>query len=149
MIMGSQRMYNPNGGFSEYLYIQKGDIIKSSNGVEGKVVEKINGTSFDGLPTFSNTREVYLKVNDKGEVVQARVYKDRKPVCDFDFDHEHTNPKSGEKFPPGVVHVQEWKQRSNGGFYRDSKHARYMSNDEISRYGELIKIVNSTVKLRP
>lgn len=147
--MGSQRKYNPSGGFSEYLYIQKGDVIRASNGVEGKVVEKIDGSSYDGLPIFSNSREVYFKVNDKGEVVQARIYKDRKPVCDFDFDHEHTNPKSGERFQSGVVHVQEWKQKPNGDWYRDSKHARYMSNVEMLRYGELIKLVNPDVKLRP
>ena len=142
-------MYNPAGGFSQYLYIQKGDVIKASNGVEGKVVEKIEVSSYDGLPTFSNTREVYFKVNGKGEVVQARIYKDRKPVGDFDFDHEHTNPRSGEKFQPGVVHVQEWKQKPNGGWYRDSKHARHMSPDEMKRYGELIKKANPDVKLRP
>lgn len=142
-------MYNPEGGFSNYLYIQKGEILKASNGVEGKVVEKIEKTAFDGLPTFSNTQEVYFKVNENGEVTQARIYKDRKPVCDFDFDHEHTNPKSGETFYPGTVHVQEWKQKANGDWYRDSRHARYMSNDEMTRYGELIKLANPNVKLRP
>lgn len=147
--MGNQRNYNASGGFSQYLYAQKGDIITASNGVEGKVVEKINGSSYDGLPTFSNTREVYFKINDKGEIIQARIYKNRKPVCDFDFDHEHTNPKSGEKFKPGTVHVQEWKQKQNGDWHRDSKHARYMSNEEIKRYGELLKKANPNIKLRP
>lgn len=146
--MGNQRMYNPEGGFSDYLYTQRGDIIRASNGVEGKVVEKINGSSYDGLPTFSKTGEVYFKVNDNGEIIQARIYKDRKPVCDFDFDHEHTN-SNGEKFHSGTVHVQEWKQKPNGNWYRDYKHARYLSNDEISRYGELIKLANPNVKLRP
>lgn len=96
--MGSQKMYIKDGGFSQYLYRQVGEIIKASNGVEGKVVEKIEGTAYDGLPTFSNTREVYFKTNGKGEIIQARIYKDRMPICDFDFDHEHTNAKSGEKF---------------------------------------------------
>lgn len=146
--MGSQREYIALGGFSTYLYKQDGDTIIASNGVEGKVVEKIEGTAYDGLPLFSNTSEVYLKKNGKGEIVQARIYNGRKPVCDFDWDHEHQN-KTGEKFDKGVVHVQSFKQMSDGSWKRLDKKARYMSDQEIARYGELIKLVNPNAKLRP
>lgn len=44
--MGLQREYIEAGGFSSYLYTQKGESIVASNGVEGKVVEKIGGTAF-------------------------------------------------------------------------------------------------------
>ena len=47
--MGIQREYIESGGFSTYLYYQSGDTIVSSNGVEGKVVVKIEGSSYDGL----------------------------------------------------------------------------------------------------
>lgn len=86
-----QRLYNESGGFSEYLYHQVGETIVASNGVEGKIVEKIDKASYDGLPILSNTSEVYFKTNANGEIIQARIYKDRKPVCDFDWDHNHTN----------------------------------------------------------
>lgn len=91
--MGLQREYIESGGFSTYLYYQDGETIISSNGVEGKIVAKIEGTAYDGLPIFSNTSEVYLKRNKDGEIVQARIYKDRKPVCDFDWDHHHKTKK--------------------------------------------------------
>lgn len=146
--MGDQRRYIATGGFSAYLYVQGGDTIVASNGVSGKVVAKINGTGYDGLPTLSNTSEVYFKCNAQGEIVQARIYKDRKPIMDLDWDHPHEN-NNGEKFPEGVVHVQLWKEGANGKLIRDSGHARYMNNDEMSRYGELIHIANSNAKLRP
>ena len=147
--MGLQREYIESGGFSTYLYYQDGETIVSSNGVEGKVVVKIEGTAYDGLPIFSNTSEVYLKRGKNGAIIQARIYKDRKPICDFDWDHPHKNKKGGEIFEKGVVHVQEFKQKPDGSWYRDSKRARYMSNDEISRYGELIKLADPNAKLRP
>lgn len=147
--MGLQREYIEIGGFSTYLYYQDGETIVSSNGVEGKVVVKIDGSSYDGLPIYSNTSEVYFKRNKDGEIIQARIYKDRKPVCDFDWDHSHRNRKNGESFDKGIVHVQEFKQKPDGSWFRDSKRARYMSPDEEKRYGELIKRANPNVKLRP
>lgn len=146
--MGMQRLYNESGGFSEYLYHQVGETIVASNGVEGKVVEKIDKASYDGLPILSNTSEVYFKTNANGEIIQARIYKDRKPACDFDWDHNHTN-KNGEKFEKGTVHVQPFKKDAKGNWKRDDKHARYLSNEEIQRYGELIKKANPNAKLRP
>lgn len=144
--MGQQREYLESGGFSAWLYTQKGSEIVASNGVVGKVVEKIDGTSFDGLPIFSNTSEVYFKRNKDGHIVQARIYKDRKPVCDFDWDHPHTN-KSGEKFPEGVVHVQEFVKQPDGTWKRLYRNARYMRPEEKERYGELIKLANPNAKL--
>ncbi len=146
--MGLQRDYNVEGGFLRCLYYQIGDSISTSNGVVAKVVAKVNGTPFDGLPTYSKTSEVYLKVDKNGNVIQARIYNNRKPVCDFDWDHPHQN-SNGDKFEKGVVHVQEFKQNSKGFWERQSKKARYMSNDEMKRYGELLKKVNPNVKLRP
>ena len=56
--MGLQRDYNVEGGFLRCLYYQIGDSISTSNGVVAKVVAKVNGTPFDGLPTYSKTSEV-------------------------------------------------------------------------------------------
>lgn len=146
--MGRQQEYIESGGFSAWLYTQKGPTIVAPNGIEGKVVEKIDGTSYDGLPIYSRTSEVYFKSNAQGEIIQARIYKDRKPVCDFDWDHPHTN-KSGEKFEKGVVHVQMFKQTPSGKWKRVSNKARYMNPEEISKYGELIQIANPKARLLP
>jgi len=146
--MGLQRDYNENGGFSNYLYYQIGETITASNGVEAKIVSKIDGSPYDGLPTFSKTGEMYLRVNSDGKVVQARIYKNRKVVCDFDWNHTHQN-KNGQKFENGTVHVQEFRQKADGTWERQSKKARYMTNDEIARYGELIKKIAPYVKLKP
>jgi hypothetical protein len=146
--MGQQKQYIASGGFTVYLYYQVGDTIVASNGVAGKVVRKIDQSSYDGLPILSNTSEVYFKINSQGEIIQARIYKDRKPVCDFDWDHPHING-NGESFPEGIVHVQLFNKNKNGIWIRDGKHARYMSPEEISRYGELLKKANPNVKLTP
>lgn len=124
------------------------DIIEASNGVVGKIVEIIDKTAYDGLPILSNTSEVYFKANANKEIIQARIYKNREPVCDFDWDHDHTN-KNGEKFEAGTVHVQPFKKDAKGNWKRDDKHARYLSDDEIKRYGELLKIANPKIKLKP
>lgn len=148
--MGSQRLYRQRGGFSSHLYHTVGSTIISSNGVEGKIVEKIEGnSSYDGLPLFSNTSEVYFKRDPISyEIVQARIYSNRHPVADFDWNHEHTN-KNGQVFPKGIVHVQELSQDSNGKWTRDNRHARYMNEKEIERYAELLKLANPNIKLRP
>jgi hypothetical protein len=146
--MGNQREYRQSGGFSSYLYYQVGESISSSNGVVAKVVAKVNGSPFEGLPTFSNTGSVYLKVDKDGNVIQARIYKNRNPVCDLDWDHSHKNA-NGQTFEKGVVHVQEFTQNTKGEWKRQSKKARYLSDEEILRYGELLRKLKSDIKFRP
>ncbi len=146
--MGSQRQYLGTGGFSSFLYRQKRDSIVASNGVVGRIVEKIDGTAYDGLPIHSNTGEVYLKMNQEGAIVQARVYNSRDPVVDFDWDHPHAN-RDGSRFQYGVVHVQSWRKDAKGRWIRDSKNARYMTDDEIKRFGELLKKANPKIRFKP
>lgn len=141
-------MYRAEGGFSSYLYIQEGDSIIAPNGIEAKVVKKIDGNAYDGLPIYSNTSKIYLKKVD-GKIVQARIYNNRKPVVDLDWNHEHTNKKSKEKFSDGIVHVHEWKKNTKGEWVRDERHARYMNNDEMSTYSNLLNMLNSKIKFRP
>lgn len=120
----------------------------ASNGVEGKVIAKIGDAKYDGLPILSNTSEVYIKRSSKGELIQIRIYKDRKPVIDLDWDHGHRNA-DGRLFHIGVVHVQKWYLDKNGKYCRDNKHARLMNNSEMKRYGPLIKTIRKDIKLRP
>jgi len=145
--MGDLKNFNPDGGFDEYLYHQVGDTITASNGVQGKVINKNEDTmdeSFhDSLPLYSNTSEVYFKRSDEypHEIEQARVYIDRKAALDFDWGHAHG---SHEK---GVVHVQEWYLDHRNRWVR-SKVERGLNNDEIKRYGELLRLANPNVRLR-
>jgi hypothetical protein len=146
--MGTQRTLVKSGGFSSHCYYSVGQPICTSNGIVAKVVKKINETPFDGLPIFSDTGEVYLKADINGNVIQARIYRNRCPVCDFDWDHPHKNA-NGERFEEGVVHVQEFKLNANGEWKRLGKKARYMTDDEIARYGELLRKLKSDIKFRP
>lgn len=140
--MGGQRSYLSSGGFSEYLYHQVGETI-TANGVSGKVIEPYgDNPSHSGLPQYSNTSSVYFKLDDKtGLIEQARIYDGRKVSYDFDWGHTHKDHKTG------TVHVHEWHQDSKGRWIRSSE-PRCMNNDEIKKYGELLKKANPNVKLR-
>jgi hypothetical protein len=140
--MGGQRSYLESGGFSEYLYHQVGETI-TANGISGKVIEPYgNNLSHSGLPQYSNTSNIYFKLDDKtGKIEQARVYDGRKVAYDFDWGHTH------KEYNAGIVHVHEWHKNSSGNWVRSSK-PRGMNNDEIKKYGPLLKKANSEVRLR-
>jgi len=131
--MGGQRAYLKSGGFDEYLYHQIGEVI-STNGMSGKVLKKEgDDRSHEGLPMFSNSSTVYFKLDDEtGLIEQARIYRDRKVIADFDWGHNH-----GE-FKEGTVHVHEWRINKHGKWVRGNN-PRLMSNEEVSVYGELLK----------
>lgn len=140
--MGGQREYIKSGGFSEYLYHQVGETL-SSNGVSGKIIEKQgNDRALDGLPKYSNTSEVYFKLDDQTKLIeQARIYKDRQVAYDFDWGHTH------KEYKEGVIHVHEWEMDKNGKWVRSNK-PRLLNNSEIKKYGELLKIANLNVMFR-
>lgn len=141
--MGGFKKYDPNGGFSEYLYRQIGDTI-TVGGLTVKIVTRIDDDAFhSSLPMYSGKSDAYAKCSDKGdhEVEQLRIYKDRKACMDFDWGHAHGECKSG------VVHVHIAPVNGNIHKYKDS--VRYMNNDEIAMYGPLIKLLNPNAKFRP
>lgn len=141
--MGGFRKYNPEGGFWQYLYHQVGDSI-TVNGITAKIITRIDDDAFhSSLPAFSNTSTIYAKRSDKGEheVEQIRVYKDRKAIMDFDWGHRHGDCVQG------VVHVHIVHE--NGNLHSDKMSVRYMNNDEIAKYGPIIKAFNPKAKFRP
>ena len=145
--MGGARAYNPAGGFSSYEFRQDGETIKIG-GVSAKVIVKIDDDGLQsGLPIHSNTPNVvYVNVQkNKNNPVQLRVFEGRTAHKDFDFGHPHEDKKTGKKYPKGVVHVQVFDE--NG--IRDNKHARYMNNEEIRKYGPILRYLNPNVKFRP
>lgn len=91
---------------------------------------------------------MYFRVGRDGIVTQGKVYVDRKHCLDFDWSHNHAN-SDGESFPKGVVHVQIYEVNSKGESHRLTDKARYMSNEEIAKYGPIIHAFNPHVKFRP
>ena len=149
--MGNQREYIKSGGFSQYLYEDhKKFTPKTVNGIRGKVVHYIldGGTDHTGLPAYANTSDMYFRVGKDGNVVQGKVYIDRKHYLDFDWGHNHRNT-DGEVFQKGTIHVQIHTIGKDGKFIRLSNNARYMNNEEIAKYGGIIHAFNPDVKFRP
>lgn len=146
--MGNQREYLPSGGFSEYLYKDESPKV-TINGVTGKMISKITDPTgtHAGLPTYSNTSDVYFKKGQDGSASQAKVYKDRKTVLDFDWSHTHKN-SNGRVFNKGTVHVQVYRVNSDGSLTRLSNDARLMNNHEIKKYGPILKYFNPNVKFK-
>ncbi len=121
---------------------------KTVNGVKGKLIKR-RGDPDDhtNLPMFAKTSDVYFRQNKKG-VCQARVYINQSVSIDFDWSHAHNNKGDKRNFPAGVIHVQIWVKQKDGSIKRLSNDARFMNNDEIKKYGPLIKKFCPTVKFR-
>lgn len=149
--MGNQRFLLEEGGFCEYLYEDyPGWESKAIGGVTGKVIRLVADPdgSHSGLPSYSDKADVYFKVGKDGKVMQAKAYKDRKQKLELDWAHQHKNKSDGKVFNKGVVHVHTYTVDSKGNFVRSSE-ARYMTNAEIAKYGELIHAYNPDVVLQP
>lgn len=133
------------GAKCEYETVSSAKIVA---GIKGKIVKR-SGTngSHSNLPQYAVSSDMYFRKNDFG-VCQARVYLGHKMTIDFDWSHDHTNKTDGRHFERGVVHVQVWKQNSDGTFTRLSNQARMMSNEEMKKYGPLIKAFCHKVKFR-
>lgn len=147
--MGGQNYYKAEGGFSQYLYQLVGETIEI-NGIQAKVIEYI-GTKdhHEGLPYYSNTSDMYLKIADNQTYVEkAIVYIDRHAAFEFDWGHEHTNKKgNGKSFPIGVVHVHELERIGNT-VRRKNKDARLLTAAEVSKYGKILKKVYPQIKFK-
>lgn len=140
--MGGQSAYIPSGGFKEYLYHQVGETI-TADGIAGKVISKIGGIpGHDGLPHYSNTSKVYFKLDENGQIEQARIYDGRHSALDIDWGHSH------HVFQKGIAHVHEYYQDKDGTWKRDKDHARHLNNDEMKKYGELLKKAYPNIKFR-
>lgn len=148
--MGNMRQYVSTGGFSSYLYEDHPDYAPiTMNGISAKVVSKIDDPTKAqvGLPSFSNTSDMYFKKGIEGNIIQAKLYDGRKQKMDFDWGHEHTNT-DGTVFPKGVVHVQEYGNIDGNQMPRFSGNARLMTDAEIKKFGPLILHYNPKAKFR-
>lgn len=142
--MGGARAYNPAGGFHFKDFEQVGDTIYYK-GLVGKILRKVDGSS-SGLPSRSGKSDFYARTGSKsGEIVQVKFYENRIQCVDFDWGHNHMKGKGKNQviFPEGVVHVQTYNNGSRAGI------TRYMNNEEIKKYGSMLKKLNPNVKFRP
>ncbi len=148
--MGNQREYIKTGGFSASLYEDHpGWKTVAKDGIKAKVLKLITDKTgyHSGLPTYASTSDLYLRANSTGQVVQAKLYVSRRHCLDFDWGHQHKNAGEKTVFPKGVVHVQTYSADNIG--IRHSNNARLMTENEIKKYGAILKIFNPKVKFRP
>lgn len=149
--MGTERQYNSHGGFWDQLYEDHPLWqAKTIGGIRGKVLKYITDPtgSHSGLPPYANTSDMYFRIDWTGKVIQAKLYLNRRQCIDFDWGHQHRNKGDGRVFEKGTVHVQTYSVLGNGSTRRNSE-ARYMSNEEIEKYGPIIRAFNPEVKFRP
>lgn len=149
--MGIQRLLIPTGGFIEFLYVDHPNFnTVQINGIIAKALHYIDdGTDeHTGLPQYSSTSDMYFRIGKDGTVVQGKVYVNRRQSIDFDWSHKHVN-SDGTVFNKGIVHVQTYQVDSKGKIQRMSDEARYMTEDEIAKYGEIIHAFNPNVRFRP
>lgn len=123
--------------------------VRYVNGVSGRIVKRRGDPdTHTSLPQYAKTSDMYFRLNEKG-VCQGRVYLDHKVVLDFDWSHNHTNKgKNHETFKAGTVHIQMWEHHPDGSMTRLSNDARGMTDQEIEKYGPIIKSFCPWVKLR-
>ena len=151
--MGNPRMMLPNGSFSQYLYCDHETWAKIElNGIKAKVIRNISDQNgyHTSLPLAAGTSAMYLRLDKFGNPVQARLYVNRYSSIDFDWGHSHyNNPKKGgdgKVFNKGVVHIQEYKIKSDGTVERISYNARLANDEEINKYGEILKSFAPKIK---
>lgn len=140
--MGNQNQYLSSGGFTEYKYVTVGQVV-NINGFRCKVIKMPTDTDVyhAGLPSFSNTSDIYIGIGPNNVSKQMRGYKNRTAYKDFDWGHEHRNTDN-TKYSKGVVHVQRYPGAHGGN-------ARYMTPEEHKLYDEIIKRFAPHAKLHP
>lgn len=156
--MGSQRSYQRgHNDFYSFEYETTSPRV-TLNGVSGKVVEK-KPAFYDkhhDLPIYGGTSDVYFARDEEGRITQAKVYDEKRlATIDLDWDHTHTN-KDGTVFKKGTVHVQEYRtvrvEDAKTGKIRNQTTrcflARLMTQEEINKYGPLLRHFNPQIKFR-
>ena len=84
------------------------------------------------LPEFSNTSDAYILLDRFGKPKQLRIYEDRRPKFDVDFDHSHHHGLS-----VGQYHIHDHTP-GNKGFSR-SLTSRPLTSQEWKKWGKLIE----------
>lgn len=139
--MGNGQEYLETGGFTNFFYKEVGTV--TDGNLTAKIIAWFNTKDFhESLPRFSKESRLYMKRDRNGNIIELRVYENRRATYDFDWGHAHKNLKKG------VVHVHHWLYDSNGKLLGRQAPLRYMNNSEIKEFGKLIKAANPNAKLR-
>lgn len=144
--MGGHRFYI--GENTTQLYHSEGESAVI-NGLRVKVIAKIGEDNHhSGLPFYSNTSDVYLKIEKNGnQVEQAIIYVNRKAILEFDWGHPHSRKNGHPSFKKGEVHVHELHE-VNGVVCRKKDQPRWMNTEEMAKYGDIIRYANPNAKMR-
>ena len=145
--MGGHRVFNEQGGFNQYLYrtVTQMEI----NGMQVTTITKIDEANHhSGMPFYSQHSDVYLKMeSDSDEIIQAIIYKNRRAVLEIDWGHSHHGKKGHPSFKEGEVHVHTLTEE-NGKVVRSKEPARWMNDEEMKKYGPIIRYANPNAKMR-
>lgn len=144
--MGGHKFYT--GENTTQLYHSEGESVVINN-LRVKVIAKIGEDNHhSGLPFYSNTSDVYLKIEKDGnQVEQAITYVNRKAILEFDWGHPHSGKNGHPSFNKGEVHVHELHE-VNGVVCRKKVQPRWMNTKEMAKYGDIIRYANPNAKMR-
>ena len=92
---------------------------------------------------------MYFKRNDKGEIVQLRIYdKYHRAAYDIDINPDKAHDTHGKTImPAGITLIHEWKISKKCELVR-GKTPRYLTNDEIKQLDYILKQANANVKYK-
>lgn len=145
-----KKQFQEEGGFTDALYRTRDEFPSGTiNGVRYKVIYKVDDDTKQkaGLPTYSNTSDLYFRAGDGDEIIQGKLYVNRLMRMDLDWNHPHTNPDC-TFFPKGIVHVQEYHNHQKDDFQRKSNEARLLTDAEVEKYGTILLLLNPKIRFR-
>lgn len=134
--MGSRGQYKDSRRFTlrfESHYHQVGEKIF------GVKVLQFNDRANSALPEYAKTSEAYLSINQDGEMMHLRIYRDHFPVMDIDVGHSHHYGKDGD-----FVHVHDFRKDAGGD--PDRGVGRSITESELRKYGKLIEKMKGSMK---
>ena len=142
--MGSGSNRNPLGGFYTQEWDEEAELVAGI-----KVLHNTNNKRANDLPAYSNTSSMYFKRNEKGEIVQLRIYdKHNRAAYDIDINPERAHDTHGKTImPAGVTHIHEWKINKKGELVR-GKTPRHLTPDEIKQLDSILKQANANVRYK-
>lgn len=108
--------------------------------IEGVKVLQYNDRPNSALPEYAKTSEAYLSINAKGEMMHLRIYRNHKPILEFDIGHWKHYGKN-----KGYVHVHDYSTDAEGHPVRISP-GRKITSAEAAKYGKILEVMKRSKK---
>lgn len=116
--------------------VKEWEVVRVVGGVS--VLRNPTSPDSNALPIRSNSADYYFKQDKNGDIIQLRVYnKEHHAVADIDICPEHDH----RKLKKGIAHIHTFK-----GDSRDSKTARYLTEDEIAKYHHILSAARPDIR---